>query len=111
MTTVAESWKAKQTDETRMVEAHLKPHFEQVDVYRYNLASIRIRVIDRRFEKQSRVNRDSMVEPFLDELPEETQRDIVTLFTFAPAELVLSPHTLSECLLNGEFENPTPSNL
>ena len=40
-------WETKRTDETRLVEAELvKARFEQVDAYRYNSASIRVRVID-----------------------------------------------------------------
>jgi hypothetical protein len=48
--TAAPAWEAMRTDETRMVEDKLKPHFERVDSYRYNSASIRVRVIDSRFE-------------------------------------------------------------
>ena len=82
-------WEAKRTDETRMVEELLRQHFKQADSYRYNSASIRVRVIDPRFEGMSREKRDAMVEQYLDQLPSETQRDIVTLFTFAPSELEL----------------------
>jgi stress-induced morphogen len=87
--TAALPWEAKRTDETRLVEQALKgAGFDQADAYRYNSASIRVRVIDQRFEGLSREKRDDMVEPHLDKLPEETQRDIVTLFTFAPSELM-----------------------
>ncbi len=62
MKTAVPAWEAMRTDETRMVEETLKPHFEQVDSYRYNPASIRVRVIDSRFEDMSREKRDAMVE-------------------------------------------------
>ena len=82
--TVAPSWEAKRTEETRMVEELLRQHFEQADSYRYNSASIRIRVVDSHFERMPRESRDTMVEQYLDQLPLETQRDIVTLFTSRP---------------------------
>ena len=44
-------WEAKRTDETRQVEEILrKAGFDYVNAYRYNSASIRVRVIDSRFE-------------------------------------------------------------
>lgn len=111
MTTTAPAWEAKRTSETRMVEDLLRKFFEQADSYRYNSASIRVRVIDSRFEGLSRERRDGMVEQYLDKLPPETQRDIVALFTFAPSELRQSPATLTERFLNAEFDDPSPSNL
>ena len=47
-------------------------------------------------------------EPLLDQLPSETQRDIVALFTFAPSELERTPTTFREYLLNCEFDDPRP---
>lgn len=111
MTTTTPSWEAKRTPETRMVEDLLRKHFEKADSYRYNSASIRVRVIDSRFEGMSREKRDAMVEQYLDTLPPETQRDIVTLFTFAPSELSRTPATFREFLLSTEFEDPSPSML
>jgi hypothetical protein len=104
-------WEAKRTTETRMVEDRLKPHFDRVDSYRYNSATIRVRVIDGRFEGMSREKRDAMVEDHLEKLPPETQRDIVTLFTFAPSELARTPTTLREFLQNTEFDDPSPTML
>jgi stress-induced morphogen len=112
MTTVTTpAWEAKRKDEKRRVEDVLRKHFKQVDCYRYNSASIRVRVIDPRFEGKPREKRDEMVEPHLDQLPPETQRDIVTLFTFAPSELARTPTTFREYMLNTEFEDPSPSML
>jgi stress-induced morphogen len=102
-------WEAKRTTETRMVEDLLRPHFQQADAYRYNSASIRVRVVDSRFEGLPREQRDGMVEHYLDQLPPETQRDIVTLFTFAPSDLQPMPTTLRERMLNAEFDQPSPS--
>jgi hypothetical protein len=107
--TTSSRWK-KYTDETRSVEKVLNDAgFDQVDVYRYNSASIRVRVIDRRFEGLSVAERDAMVEPPLESLPERTQADIISLFTFAPSELNASPRTLKELMMNAEFEDPSPS--
>ena len=50
-----------------------------------------------------------MVEPHLEKLPERTQADIMSLFTFAPSELHDSPATFKAFLLNTEFDNPSPS--
>jgi hypothetical protein len=94
-----------------MVEDLLRRHFQQADSYRYNSASIRVRVIDSRFEGMPREKRDAMVEQYLDQLPPETQRDIVTLFTFAPSELERMPKTFREYMLNTEFDDPSPSML
>lgn len=111
MTAATATWETKRTPETRMVEDLLRKHFQQADSYRYNSASIRVRVIDARFEGLSREKRDALVEQHLDTLPPETQRDIVTLFTFAPSELSRTPATFREFLLNTEFDDPSPSML
>jgi hypothetical protein len=52
-----------------------------------------------------------MVEPHLEHLPERTQADIMSLFTFAPSELQQVSKTFRESLLNKEFEDPSPSML
>jgi len=75
------------------------------------LPSIRVRVIDQRFEGLPPEKRDAMVEPHLEQLPERTQADIMTLFTFAPSELKQIPKTYREFLLNEEFKHPSPSML
>ncbi len=113
MTNVATaSWETKRTDETRHVEQVLRDAgFDRVDAYRYNAASIRMRVIDARFEGLATEERDALVEPHLDELPPRTQADIVTLLTFAPSDREPEPQTLAQRLLNAEFENPSPSRL
>lgn len=101
-----------QTDETRHVEDVLRQAgFRQADAYRYNSASIRLRVIDPQFEHLSIEDRDALVEPFLDQLPERTQADIISLFTFAPSELGQSAPKSTDGLLNIEFEDPSPSRL
>ncbi len=110
--TITRPWEAKRTDETRHVEATLKAAgFDKVDAYRYNSASLRVRVVDQRFEGLSTEKRDALVEPILDQLPERTQADIVTLLTFAPSEFQPTAKPSREQLLNAEFEEPSPSAL
>lgn len=110
--TYSATWEAKRTDETRNVEQALRnAGFESVDAYRYNSASIRVRVIDSQFEGLSPAERDAKVEPHLEQLPPRTQADIMNLFTFAPSELRQTPETFREFLLNTEFDDPSPSML
>ncbi len=98
------------TAETRQIESLLKnAGFAQADAYRYNSASIRVRVIDPRFEGLSAEERDGMVEPILEQLPEQTQADIMILYTFAPSDLVQTPKSVRQSLWNMEFEEPSPS--
>ena len=111
-TTSTAGWETKRTDETRSVEEYLRnAGFAKVDAYRYNSASIRVRVIDSRFEGLSNEKRDAMVEPYLDQLPEHTQADIMTLFTFAPSEIQGGANKFRQFLMNREFEDPSPSML
>lgn len=103
-------WETKRTAETRRVEKVLRQGgFKNADAYRYNTASIRVRVIDPRFEGLPTEERDALIEPLLESLPERTQGDIISLFTFAPSELKQSPKTLREYLQNSEFDHPSPS--
>ncbi len=102
-------WETMRTAETRHVEQFLRREFPNTDAYRFNSASIRVRVIDPRFEGKSTEDRDAMVEPLLDQLPEETQADIMNLLTLSPTE-VLSEFS-KESLVNAEFDDPSPSTL
>jgi hypothetical protein len=95
-----------------MVEDKLQEAgFDSVDAYRYNSASLRVRVIDKRFESVSREERDKIVEPFIDTLPPSTQSDIVNLVLLAPSECNQPSDTFRELMLNTEFESPSPSML
>ncbi|MEO8497376.1 MAG: hypothetical protein ABI614_20085 [Planctomycetota bacterium] len=113
MTTNHESnWEEKRTDESRMVEDKLREAgFDRVDAYRYNSASLRVRVVDKRFETISRDERDKVVEPFIDKLPPSTQSDIVNLVLLAPSEFHQPSDSFREFMLNTEFECPSPSML
>ena len=115
--TITAPWEAQQTDETRsVVEALNQAGFERSDAYRYNSASIRVRVIDPQFEGLPVEKRHDLVEPALEQLPERTQGDILMLYTFAPSELYdperpgpQIPSSWKQYLRNAEFEDPSPS--
>jgi hypothetical protein len=63
-----------------------------------------MRVIDDCFKGKSNAEREEIVSPHLDELPEETQVDITMLLLIEPAETKTS-------LANLEFNDPSPSRL
>jgi stress-induced morphogen len=105
----AAQWESKRTDETRLVETTLRAEFPKTDAYRYNSASIRVRVVDPRFEGKSDEKRDAMVEPLIKKLPKNTQADIINLLTLTPEEA--SEAFNRKSLLNLEFDDPSPSRL
>jgi stress-induced morphogen len=101
-------WDSKKTEETRRIEEALREEFQDVEAYRYNSASIRVRVIDPRFAGKTIGERDAMVDPILNRLPEETQREILLLLTLTPEET--TPGTFTRhSLVNLEFEDSSPS--
>jgi hypothetical protein len=76
----------------------------QIDVYRYNSVSVRVRIIDPEFAGLSRTERDTSVWTVLDTLPDDTAQEISVL-------LLLTPEEKAGSLMNREFEDPTPSRL
>jgi len=108
--TTLPAWEKKRTAETRAVEKLLSEEggFQKVDAYRYNVASIRVRVIDPRFEGKSVDQRDRMVDKYLRKLPGDTQRDIMNLLTFTPEEIADEETGQFRAFsLNQEFERPS----
>jgi hypothetical protein len=84
---------------------YLPSHPEaRIDAYRYNAASIRIRVIDPGFSGKTMAEREDELWAILDRLPQETRADIHVL-------LLLSPQETETSLINLEFEDPTPTRL
>lgn len=101
----------QKTAETKKIEALLRKHFPDYpddfppQSYRYNSASIRVRVVSSEFAGKDRVERSELVYPILEKnLPEETWQDITMI-------LLLTPDEVDESLTNFEFEKPTPSSL
>jgi stress-induced morphogen len=84
-------------------EAH---HSEaEATLYRQNSASIRLRVVDHRFEGMTKSRRHAYVWQFLAErVSEDTLSEVSLVLAIAPSELRTS-------LTNLEFEEPTPSGL
>jgi hypothetical protein len=76
----------------------------EIEVYRQNSVSVRIRVIDPDFEGKSRTQREDELWSLLGQLPEETVAEISLLLLFTPEEAEKS-------FANLEFENPIPSRL
>jgi len=101
-------WENLRTQQSRMVEDELGREFQEVDAYRYNPASIRVHIQDERFRGMSMDDRDDLVEPYLDRLPEEIRKDIVNLVLTHPGEEEES--TRARILLL-EFEDYSPSML
>jgi hypothetical protein len=100
------AWEEKKTPETRKIEALFRTEFPQTDAYRFNSASIRVRVIDDRFEEKSIAEREALVSPLLEKLPKRTRDDVLLLLTLAPSE----QRTFNnQTLMNIEFEQPLPS--
>jgi stress-induced morphogen len=100
-------WEGKKTEETRKIEDLFRTEFPQTDAYRFNSASIRVRVVDDRFEGKSIAEREAMVLPLFKKLPKKTRDDILFLLTLAPSE----QRTFRQTLMNLEFEQPLPSEL
>ena len=76
----------------------------QIDVYRQNAVSVRVRIIDPDFAGQGKPQRSQQAWRYLGGLPEEVQSDISTVFLLTPGETKKS-------FANLEFEDPIPSKL
>ena len=104
-------WAPQKTAETDKVEERLRDAgFAQPDAYRFNSASIRVRVIDPRFEGKRGPEREDMVFPVIDTLPKRTREDIILLLTMAPSEVEVGPVN-RHALVNREIEEHLPSML
>lgn len=97
----------RKTDETRAVEELLRPHFAHVDCYRYNAAILRLCVIDDRFKPLSQVQRHELIEPLLQQLPQDVQDELIFVLLLAPGEA----HDVRYSLRYLEFMDPSPSRL
>src|SRR5262245_53594772 len=76
----------------------------QIDLYRQNPVSVRVRIVAPDFEGRNKVERNKMVWEYLNRLPDEIQSDISTLLLLVPDEMQMS-------FANLEFEDPVPSSL
>lgn len=95
------------TGETKKIEKHLAKYFPNhpakypPKAYRYNSASIRVRLVDKCFRGLNRVDRLYKVRDILRLLPEKLQSDIALVLSFTPDEV-------EDSLANFEFEHPDP---
>jgi stress-induced morphogen len=76
----------------------------QIDLYRQNPASIRVRIIDPGFAGMSKVERDERVWKYLDQLSDDDEGDISML-------VLLTPEETTRSMANLEFEDPVTSRL
>jgi stress-induced morphogen len=75
------------------------------ELYRQNLGSIRIRIVDSKFRGMSKVDRHDLVLNFLAaRLDNDTMEEISVLLALAPDELRSS-------FMNAEFDDPVRSTL
>ena len=96
-------WEEKKTEETRKLESFFRTEFPRTDAYRFNPASIRVRVIDDRFEGKTIAEREALVLPLYKKLPKKTQEDVLLLLLLAPSEQKTFNR---QTLMNVEFEQP-----
>src|SRR5262249_54034422 len=76
----------------------------EIEVYRQNSVSVRIRVIDAAFANKPRADREEEVWAALKGLPDDVVSEITLLLLFTQEEAKKS-------FANAEFENPIPSKL
>jgi hypothetical protein len=96
------TWKQWRNAETRQVEQAFQTHgFKKVHAYRYNSASIRVRIIDPRFKGKNHTRRFDMAETVIAQLPDELRSEITFL-------ALLTPEEARDSTMNEEFENPSP---
>ena len=76
----------------------------EIDSYRQNSASIRIKIIDPEFRHMDRVSRDNQIWEILGKQPEDIQSQITVV-------LLLTPEETKTSFANMDFENPIPSRL
>src|SRR5262245_30257022 len=96
---------------TRELEAILREHYipahpeARLDIYRYNSASIRIRVIDPVFKGVGLTQRDDEIWRIL---KKHASGDALSQISYV---LLLAPDETTTSATNREFDNPTPSRL
>ncbi|MDR3635655.1 MAG: hypothetical protein P4L84_17770 [Isosphaeraceae bacterium] len=79
------------------------PH-AQIDLYRQNTVSVRVRIIDPDLAGRNKVDRSKEAWKYLNALPDEIQADLSALILLTPDETRMS-------FANLEFEDPVPSGL
>jgi stress-induced morphogen len=76
----------------------------QIEAYRHNAVSVRVRVVDPTFKGMTRVQREEDIWAVLERLPEETVSEVSIL-------LLLTPQEAKKSIANMDFEDPIPTAL
>lgn len=76
----------------------------QIDLYRQNSVSVRLRIIDPDLAGLGMAQRNDLAWSYLADLPEDAHSDISTV-------LLLTPDEKKKSFANFEFEDPIPSRL
>ncbi len=76
----------------------------EIEAYRQNSVSVRIRVLNPEFTGRTRAQREEEVWACLDKLPEEASAEISLL-------LLLTPEEAKNSIASIEFDDPIPSRL
>ncbi|HEX5270261.1 MAG TPA: hypothetical protein VFW33_07240 [Gemmataceae bacterium] len=76
----------------------------EIEAYRQNSVSVRIRILSSEFAGKSRAEREAGVWPVLNNLPEDTLAEISLL-------LLLTPDEAKNSFASLEFDDPIPSKL
>jgi hypothetical protein len=76
----------------------------QIELYRQNSVSVRVRIIDPDFARLGKPQRSQLAWKYLGALPEEVHSDISTVLLLTPDETKMS-------FANFEFDDPIPSKL
>lgn len=82
-------------------QAH--PHAE-IEAYRHNSVSVRIRVLNPDFANKTYAQREDEIWSILNKLPEETVAEVSLL-------LLLTPEEAKKSFASCEFDDPIPSKL
>jgi len=93
----------------REIQDALKSYLDEhpkasLSLYRQNLASIRVRIIDAEFSGLSQGQRHELIWSYLEPLSEETLSELTIL-------LLLTPSETKRSIANLDFEHPIPSML
>jgi hypothetical protein len=76
----------------------------EIEAYRQNSVSVRVRVIDPTFQGRSRSQREEELWAALDRLPEDVVAEISVL-------LLLTPEEAKSSFASMDFDNPIPSRI
>jgi hypothetical protein len=76
----------------------------EIEAYRQNSVSVRIRILNPEFAGRSRAQREEEVWAVLNKLPEETLAEISLL-------LLLTPDEAKNSFASSDFDDPIPSRL